>query len=292
MATEFEVQKNIRAGGYTALVVVLLLIVLFFIRWTIPVPPPPPLDEGIEVNLGNSDEGLGDDQPMSPESPATATSVTYTPPRASAAAAEATRDVETDESDEEAPVVKTPAKPKPNATKIPEKEEAVKPTKAPAKPVENPTPATAKPKAVFKGVNGTGTGGNEADSYQKGGNQGIAGGTGDQGKPGGNPNSTNYEGNGGTGKSGVSISRGLQGRRIITQPSFEDDFNENAKVAVDIRIDAAGKVIAAVYQPKGSTTSNSNLKSIAIRKAMQLKFNSGNEEEQIGTIVFNFRLRN
>lgn len=292
MATEFEVQKNIRAGGYTALVVVLLLIVLFFIRWTIPVPPPPPLDEGIEVNLGSSDEGLGDDQPMSPESPAPATPVTYTPPRASAAAAEDTRNVETDDSDEEAPVVKTPAKPKPNATKIPEKEEAVKPTKAPAKPVENPNPAPPKPKAVFKGVSGTGAGGNEADSYQKGGNQGIAGGTGDQGKPGGNPNSTNYEGNGGTGKSGVSISRGLQGRKIITQPSFEDDFNENAKVAVDIRIDAAGKVISAVYQPKGSTTSNNNLKSIAIRKAMQLKFNSGNEEEQIGTIVFNFRLRN
>ena len=73
--------------------------------------------------------------------------------------------------------------------------------------------------------------------------------------------------------------------------SIEDDFNENAKVAVDIRIDPAGKVISAVYQPKGSTTSNSNLKAIAARKAMQLKFNSGSEE-QMGTIVFNFRLKN
>ncbi|WP_290793658.1 hypothetical protein [Flavihumibacter sp. UBA7668] len=291
MATEFEVQKNIKAGGYTALVVVLILVVLFFIRWTLPVPPPPPLDEGIEVNLGNSDEGLGEDQPMSPESPAPSQPVTYTPPRATAAAADNARDIETDDTDEEAPVVKTPAKPKPNATKIPEKDEAPKAVKTPAKPVENPAPTPPKPKAVFKGVTGTGKGGNEADSYQKGGNQGIAGGSGDQGKPGGNPNSTNYEGNGGTGKSGVSISRGLSGRKIIQQPSFEDDFNENAKVAVDIRIDPAGKVISAVYQPKGSTTSNSNLKAIAARKAMQLKFNSGSEE-QMGTIVFNFRLKN
>lgn len=291
MSTEFEVQKNIRAGGYTALVVILLLVVLFFIRWTLPVPPPPPLDEGIEVNLGNSDEGLGDDQPMSPQSPAPSQPANYTPPKAAAAAAEETRDVETDDTEEDAPVVKPPAKPKPTATKIPEKDEAPKPTKPAAKPVVTPTPPAPKAKAVFKGVSGTGEGGNEADSYKKGGNQGIAGGSGDQGKPGGDPNSTNYEGNGGTGKSGVSISRGLSGRRITTFPSFEDEFNENAKVAVDIRVDPSGKVVSAVFQPRGSTTSNNSLKNIAIRKAMQLKFNAG-EEEQIGTISFNFKLKN
>ncbi|HEY8398055.1 MAG TPA: hypothetical protein VIK80_08955 [Flavihumibacter sp.] len=291
MNTEFEVQKNIKAGGYTALIMVLLLVVLFFIRWTNPVTPPPPLDEGIEVNLGNSDEGLGDDQPMSPASPAPSQPANYTPPKASAVAADDTKDVDTDDSDEEAPAVKPPAKPKPNATKIPEKTEAPKPVKTEAKPVENPTPAPPKPKAVFKGVSGTGEGGNEADSYKKGGNQGIAGGSGDQGKPGGDPNSTNYEGNGGTGKSGVSISKGLDGRRITSFPSFEDEFNENAKVAVDIRVDPAGKVVSAVFQPRGSTTSNSTLKNIAIRKAMQLKFNPG-AEEQNGTITFNFRLKN
>ncbi|MBC6489808.1 hypothetical protein ACFSQD_05735 [Flavihumibacter stibioxidans] len=291
MTAEFEAQKNIKAGGYTAGVMALLLAILFFIRWTVPVVPPPPIEDGIEVNLGNSDEGFGDDQPMSPESPAPAEQPQYTPPRATSTAAEETRDVETDDSEEDAPAVKAPVKVKPNATKIPEKESAVKPASKPAAPVSNPIPAPPKPKAVFKGVTGTGKGGNEADTYKKGGNQGIAGGTGDQGKPGGDPNSTNYEGNGGSGKSGVSISRGLSGRKITSFPSFEDDFNENAKVAVDIRVDAAGKVIAAVYQPRGSTTGNSNLKAIAIRKAMQLKFNGGSEE-QIGTIVFNFRLKN
>jgi hypothetical protein len=227
---------------------------------------------------------------MSPESPAPSNQPQYSPPKTSAVAAEDTRDVETDDSEEEAPVVKKPEVKKPNATKIPEKEVAAKPTNKPAVPVTNPAPAPPKPKAVFKGVAGTGTGGNEADSYKKGGNQGIAGGVGDQGKPGGDPNSTNYEGSGGSGKSGVSISRGLTGRRIASTPSFEDDFNENAKVALDIRIDAAGRVVSAVYQPRGSTTSNSNLKAIAVRKAMQLKFTAGSEE-QVGTIIFNFRLK-
>ncbi|ULQ57821.1 hypothetical protein KJS94_06370 [Flavihumibacter rivuli] len=292
MTNEFEVKKNIQAGGYTAAVVATLLIIFFMVKWSLPTVPEPLLEDGIEVNLGNSDQGLGDDQPMSPESPAPAEQPQYTPPQTQAIAANDARDVETDDSEEDAPVVKKPDLSKPNATRIPEKEVANKPkTTSTNTPVTNPTPTPPKPKAVFKGVSGNGTGGNEADSYKKGGNQGIAGGYGDQGKPGGDPNSTNYEGNGGSGKSGVSIARGLTGRKLVGLPSFEDDFNENAKVAVDIRVDGNGKVISAVYQPRGSTTSNSNMKAIAIRKAMQVKFNATGEE-QIGTILFNFRLKN
>ena len=89
----------------------------------------------------------------------------------------------------------------------------------------------------------------------------------------------------------MAISRGLEGRRVIRTPSFEDDFNENAKVAVDIRVDAGGNVVSAVYQPRGSTTSDGSMKAIAIRKAMQVKFNTGGDES-MGTIVFNFKLRN
>jgi outer membrane biosynthesis protein TonB len=291
MTADFEVQKNIRAGSYTIVVLITLLIILFFVKWSLPSVPPPPYEEGIEVNLGNSDQGLGDDQPMSPERPAPSEQPKYSPPKAAAVVAEATKDIETDDRDEDAPAIKKPVVKKPDATKIPEKEVAVKPKSAPTTPVSNPIPAPPKPKAVFKGVTGTGTGGNEADSYKKGGNQGIAGGTGDHGKPGGDPSSTNYEGNGGSGKSGVSISRGLSGRRIVSLPSFEDDFNKNAKVAVDIKLDASGKVISASFQPRGSTTSDADLKAIANRKAMQLKFNPGTDE-QIGTIVFNFRLKN
>ncbi len=73
-------------------------------------------------------------------------------------------------------------------------------------------------------------------------------------------------------------------------PSFEDDFNENAKIAVDVHVDASGNVISAEYQPRGSTTSDPNLKAIAIRKAKQVKFNSS-ENESSGTIQFNFKLK-
>ena len=137
---------------------------------------------------------------------------------------------------------------------------------------------------------GNGTGGNNQDGFNNVKNLGVAGGTGDQGKPNGNINSDSYTGNGGTGKSGVSISRGLSGRSITRFPSFEDEFNENAKVAVDLRVDENGNVVSATFQPRGSTTGNANLKAIAIRKAKQLKLSSG-DGESIGTVIFNFRLK-
>jgi hypothetical protein len=289
MDANFESQKNVRAGSYTIFICVTLLLFFIFVKWSSPLPPAPVLDEGIEVNLGNSDEGFGTDQPYEPGLPSPQEQQNYTPPRA-VAQNDDLRDVETDDANEDAPVVAKPPVAKPEATKVSEKEVAKTPAK-PTQPVANPTPAPPRPKAVFRGVNGTGTGGNDADSYKKGGSEGIAGGRGDQGRPGGDPNSKNYEGTGGRGNSGVSISRGLSGRRMTSLPSFEDEFNSNEKVAVDIKVDESGKVISAVYQPRGSTTSNGTFKSIAIRKAMQVRFNTAGEES-MGTIVFNFKLHN
>lgn len=288
MTSSFESQKNIKAASYTFGIVLLLLLILFYVKWATPIMPLPPVDEGIEVNLGNSDQGFGTDQPYEPGQPSPQDQQAYTPPKAAVTENTDAKDVETDDKEEDAPVVKKPPVAKPNATKIPEKEVAKTKTPKAALPVA-PTPPAPKPKAIFKGINGTGTGGNDADDYKKGGSEGIAGGKGDQGRPGGDPNSKNYEGTGGTGHSGVSISKGLQGRRLVSLPSFQDDFNENAKVAVDIKVDESGKVVSAVYQQRGSTTSNNSMKAIAIRKALQIKFNSSGEES-MGTLIFNFRV--
>ena len=59
---------------------------------------------------------------------------------------------------------------------------------------------------------------------------------------------------------------------------------------MDIHVDAAGNVVEAQYQVRGSSTSLSNYKEIAIRKAKLVKFNPG--EESVGTIVFNFKIHN
>jgi outer membrane biosynthesis protein TonB len=150
---------------------------------------------------------------------------------------------------------------------------------------------------VFKGGTSTTTSGNGADSYNGVRNQGVAGGTGDQGNPNGNPNSDSYKGNaasgngGGGGTGGVNIRSGLTGRRITKYPSFEDEFNEAATVMVNITVDQAGNVINATINPKGTSTTNINIRNIARQKAYLLKLNTGSATEQTGTIAFVFKLR-
>ena len=291
MSDTFESRKNLKATGYTAVICSLLLVVLLYVSWTLPAEAPPPVEEGLEVNLGNSDKGLGTDQPYLPGQPSAEDKAKYTPPKQAVVEKAPVKEVETDDNNkEEAPVIKKPVVSKPNATKLPDKDitkKVVKPVKQPETLPEKPAPP--KPKAVFHGVNGTGTGGNAADDFKPGGNQGIAGGHGDQGAPGGDPNSNNYTG-GGHGN-GISISRGLEGRHVLRAPSFTGDFNENAKVAIDVHVDENGNVTSAEYDLRGSTTSASNYVSEAKEKARLIKFNSGSGES-VGTIIFNFRVHN
>lgn len=294
MASSFEREKNVKASAYTGMICVSLFLLFFFLQWTLPQIPAPSFGEGIEVNLGNSETGTGNVASQSPGEPSAAEDTKNAPPKSVAQPVDQPK-INTDEyADGEAPAV--------NKTKVkPVTKPMINPTPAVKKmtpvTVPNPTPAPPKPKAVFKGGNSTTTSGNRADTYNGVKNQGIAGGKGDQGHPNGNPNSDSYKGNAATGKagngsnSGVSIRSGLDGRRITKLPSFEDDFNENAKVAVDITVDRTGNVTLAIVNQRGTTTTNQGIREIALRKARSLKLSSGNSDEQTGTLVFNFKLR-
>jgi outer membrane biosynthesis protein TonB len=284
----FERDKNLKAFGITVLIVAAIGLLFFLISWTVPVIPPPPVDEGVEVNLGNSDQGTGNIAPEIP-GPPSSDETKSNPPPASHSTEEPEQNKEVAANDEaEAPVIHTSPKSviKPRHIITPEPAKKTKP-----QPTINPTPTPPRPKAVYKGGTTSGAGGNNADSYNGVRNQGIAGGSGDQGSPNGNPNSDSYTGNGGSGNSGVAISSGLDGRRFTHYPSFQDNFNQNAKVAVDITVDQSGNVVAANINPHGTTTTNENIRGIAITKAKQLKLNAGSQSEQTGTIIFTFKLQ-
>ena len=299
--SNFNQQKNIKAGTYTVLLLGSLLALCFIISWTSPITPPIQEEEGMEVNLGDSETGSGDIQPLLPGDPALETETVQTPPPQATETAPAEKEIETNEDDKEAPpaIVTKPKeeikpKPKVELKPAPETPKPVTKPKEEPKPIE--TPPVKQPKAIFKSPNGKadGKGGNNADTYQPSKGQGIAGGSGDQGKLNGNPNSDSYTGNGGNGSGGgVTISRGLEGRTITKHPTFEDDFDENGKVAVDIKVDDKGNVTNATFQLKGTTTGNPTLKNIALSKARQLKFNPNEEgaKEQTGTIIINFRVK-
>lgn len=103
-----------------------------------------------------------------------------------------------------------------------------------------------------------------------------------QGNPAGNPASA---GSGGGPK--VSLAgRNLRGK--LTTPKY--DTNDEGVVVVSIRVNAAGKVVEA-KQGQGTNTSNPALISAAITSAKQATFSEAPEgtPDVVGTITYNFK---
>ena len=239
MSSAFERQKNLQATLYTAGVTAGLILLFILVRWSIPVEVnQPPVQEVIDINLGSGDVGSGKDQPQLPGEPAAAKQTAYVPPTpVKSVAQEDSKDIENNEKEATAPPVIKPTVVKPTATKINTENKTVKTKPVPVQ--KEIVQAPPRPKAVLgHTIGGNGNGGNGADTYKPGTNEGIAGGKGDQGRPGGNPNGKSY--------TGTPRNFGVKEFSIPSQ-SFIDDFNQNAKVAMEIETDENGKVISANY---------------------------------------------
>ncbi|MEP6596047.1 MAG: hypothetical protein ABJA71_08865 [Ginsengibacter sp.] len=287
MNDSFEIQKNKKAFSYTALICGLFLLIAILYTWPLQFTPKPVVQDLLEINLGNEHEGSGDIQSLIKGDPTPDVKEIYTHAKYSPAKEEPAKDIQADEKDdpEAAPVTK-PTKVNPETKNI-AKETVTKSLKNPnPAPVVNTTPTPPKPKLpLYKGANGAGGNGAAEDNGYR--NQGYKTGNGDTGSPDGKADSY---GNSPGGRSGVSIVRGLSGRRPTHFPSMQDEFNENAKVYVDIKVNALGTVTDASIA-KGTTTSNPSLRSIALQKAKQLKFPPSKNDEEAGTILFNFILK-
>lgn len=256
-----------------------LFLLFILVKFTYPETIPPIFQDTIEVNLGTSDMGSGKDQPLLPGEPAPAKQIAYTPPTPVKSVEENSKDVETTDRNEDVPEIKKPTVTKPNATQIDKENKTVKTNPKPTPVVVQAPP---RPKAVLgRNVGGNGNGGNGADSYTKGSNEGIAGGNGDQGKPGGVPGGKDYN--------GTPRNRGVQVVQIPNS-SFEDEFNQNGKVAMDIVVDDNGNLVSASYQPRGSTVSDRKMIDIARRRAGEIKYphyDGGFKQ----TLIFEFKLK-
>lgn len=261
MTADFNRQKNIQASLYTAGIAVAILLLIFLIKFYQPVVQAQPPQEYIEINLGSSDVGSGNDQPELPGEPAPAQQATFTPAQpVTNAAEESVKDIE-ESNDREATPVYKPTVTKTNAKKINEESKVVK-TK-PAVVTATPAPAPPQPRAVMGQVRGgNGNGGNGATTYKPGTGEGQGGGPGDQGSVGGNPNGRDY------------TPRRL-GVRVVSIPpqSFEDDFTEGGTIALDIEVDPNGRLVSATYQVNGSSLQRSSKQyNIALTRARQIKF--------------------
>ncbi len=278
VADHFEQQKNIKAGGYTAAIAGALLFLMLLIGWKIPKIEEPILDQGIEVNLGNSDFGSGDIEPTSPGEPAPqlAEQMESTPPDSQPVADE--NNEEPDESDPEPAIVKPVVKPK----------ETIKPNNNPpaVKPVQTkatPAPPQPKPKAQMgQNAGGNGTGGNNQDGFNNVKNQGVNGGNGNQGKTNGNPNSDSYTGNSSAGKGGVTVVRG--NRTVVRATRLEGEFTRSATLYIDVKVDENGtgsfiRVTKGINESQYTSIIKQRLAS------RDIQFNSGGDESIVNIMI-------
>jgi outer membrane biosynthesis protein TonB len=254
-----EQKSRIAAVAGTIVFHALLLLALLLLALHTPLPLP--AEEGVEVNLGYSDDGKGDIQP---EVPALAPSATPPPSQAKA------DDQLVTENTEEAPAIE----------KIKKKTEKTNPTPVtkPTTDIEKPKEPTVNQKALYPG---------KSNKTAPGGNQGITGKPGDQGKPNGTPGATNYDGSGGKGN-GVSFDLGGRGARSLPKPTYNSP--EQGKIVVSIKVNQQGQVTYASAGAKGTTISEINLRQQAESAARKTVFapDPTAPEEQRGTITYVF----
>jgi colicin import membrane protein len=121
------------------------------------------------------------------------------------------------------------------------------------------------------------------------GSEGIAGGEGNQGKTTGSVDSKNYGDGSGLGDKGISFS--LAGRSAVYLPAITDESQKEGIVVVEIKVNNKGDVISAIPGGRGTTIQDAYLFKIAKEAALKVRFNEKpSAPDQIGTISIRFVL--
>jgi len=263
---------NNKALAWTVGVHALLLLLFIFLSYTI-MPAPPVVNDGggLEVNLGTSDNGSGNNQPMSKKDPA-AYQATVVYKSVAATQNNIPKDIaRTTEAD--APEVADANK----KTKI----EKAEPT-----PVEKSKPKINSPHDTYRYPGDNGRGGNSALQDKPGKSEGNTTGPGDRGVPGGTPGAANYTGVPGDGTGGIG--HNLTGRRI-SPDKFEAEFHEGGKVVIHVTVDRNGNIV----DKRVKSSSNSQLTRLAMEKLNGAHFSKsdGPEPQQFGDVTIIFKTR-
>lgn len=254
-------KDRITASIGTLLVHALALLVLFLMAFRTPLPLPG--EEGVEVDLGMYNQGMGEVQPEKSAIPQQSA-----PPKPQEDKTVKSKEDIVTQDTEEAPSIKTEKK------KENKEETTAKPKDTPKEP-EEPKPVVNQ-KALFKG----------ADKSQEGGSEGITGQPGDQGNPNGLAGVKKYDGHGGQGN-GAGYDLGGRGAKTLQRPS--QDFPEEGHIVVEIWVDREGNVVRASVG-KGTDITNTQMRNMALEAARRSKFvaDPNAAEEQKGTITYTF----
>lgn len=305
----FSEHKSGLIGTTVTHVIVLVLLLLFGFFTPLPLPE----EEGILVNFGDSETGLGLEEPAPGESaPAKVQEEKQIEIKTPAPAKKVVVPVEKEAlmtQDIEKTVALESAKKKKEDQKVKdqEKEKLLKEkreqqeierqkqaeiTRQKKQEEQKLAQAAAEQQKVGEinsraknafGGNGKGS----ADSKST--SQGVTFGAGNQGSPNGSANVDKYGPGGGVGN-GPSYS--LDGRSGLSLPKPYYPGNEEGVVVVQVTVDKNGLVTKAEPGVKGSNTANPELIAAARKAALLAKFNVDTNAPayQVGTITYRFRL--
>jgi TonB family protein len=258
-------EKKNRLTGFLGTLAFHILVLCVFIFFGLSVPLPLPAEQGVEVNLGNSDDGSGNIQPREL---ANSEQAQPTPTN------NAEDEIVSEDNNETPKLISTKSKDS--------KTEKTKPT------VEKP---------VEKQVNTTALFNRKTNNSNQGGNEGVTGKNGDQGNPDGSLYSKNHDGKpdgkGNSGKPGANgISYNLKGRSHLKLPLPDDSSQKEGTVVVEIKVNSNGDVIYANPGIKGSNTIDKHLYNVAKEAALKAKFDKKTgAPDQNGTITYHFVLQ-
>ena len=283
-----------------------ILIFLLYFGILITKPATPPFEEGILVNFGDSETGLGLEEPapgerepsVKPIESASEKVVLPPPPAKKVSSPDddpiVTQDVE------KTVVIKTPKKKVVEKVIDPEKQrlaeeerlQKVEQLRQQKEEQQRLAQAAAEQRKIgeinsrAKNVFG---GGGKGSPDSKSTSQGITYGTGNQGVPQGSANAERYGPGGGIGN-GVSFS--LDGRTSQSLPKPRYPGNEEGVVVVQVTVNKSGMVTKAEAGVRGSNTADPELIAAAKNAALQAKFNVDNNAPayQTGTITYRFVL--
>jgi len=254
-------EKKSKLKGIVGTILFHALLIVAFLFMGLKYQDPPPTEEGISINFGFNEEGIGE---VDPESIEELTEIVEE--KIIEQQIESTEEIVT-QSLVENPVVE----------KTEKKKKVIKKEKPKEELIEEKKPEVNK-KALYPGSKKTKT---SSEGKKKG--------EGNQGSIEGDPNSKVYEG-GGIGKNGTAYQLG--GRKVEFKAKPIYNLQVEGKVVVIITVDRLGNVINAIPGVKGSTTLNKKLLQRAKTAALKTKFDPKQTAptNQQGKIVYFFSL--
>ncbi|MEX0288334.1 MAG: energy transducer TonB [Flavobacteriaceae bacterium] len=282
----------------TTFLLSVLLLLLFYIGLTYMEPP---IENGITVNFGTMEFGMGKEQPKEKiKSQPTETKKVVeeqveeqeevTPPE------EVAEEEVTEKASEKVLTAEDPESIRIKQQQAAKRkaEEAARLAKAKAERLEAQKRAEeerarkekeAKKKKLDELMGGL----NKSDGTATG-SEGDDNRAGDKGQPDGDPYATTYYGAPGSG-SGTG-GYGLSGRSLVNRGKVQQDCNQEGRVVVKIFVDRNGKVVRAEPGQRGTTNSHPCLLEPARKTAFLHKWNLDSKapSQQIGFVVVNFKL--